>query len=156
MSDFDELPYALHTGQELELMLLGLKPLASFADEYPADPCEEIIPEMAFSAWVQSGRLEKREYVELLVGAPPAHRNDLKGIRRVLYALPSEGWRIDAYIDTMARGKIFGWSEELERLEGRLLGYEDWQTDAWINRLLTKPQARHIPWLVQLATGRSL
>ncbi|MFZ2991186.1 hypothetical protein [Ideonella sp.] len=156
MSDIDDLPYEVHTGRELELMLSGVKPLAYFVDEYPADPCEEIIPEASFHEHVQSGKLEKREYVETLAGAPPANRKDLKGFRCVLYARPNEGWRIDAYIDMKARAKHSGWSEDLERLEGRLLGYEDWQTDAWIEMLLARPQAKNFPWLVRLAAKRRL
>ncbi|CAM4069018.1 hypothetical protein [Roseateles saccharophilus] len=151
MNDFDALPYDLHSGRELELMLLGVKPLASFTDEYPADPCEEIIPEAAFRPHVQSGKLEQREYVELLVGTPPQSRPDLKGFRCMLYSLPGESWRMDAYIEMKARARVSGWSEELERLEGSLLGYEDWQTDAWIDMLLARPQAKHVPWLARLA-----
>ncbi|GAB2901531.1 hypothetical protein GCM10027046_33200 [Uliginosibacterium flavum] len=156
MSDFDDLPYKIHTGRELELMLSGLKPFACFVDEYPSEPCEEIIPEEAFQEHVQSGKFEKREYVEMLAGAPPASRTDLKGVRRVFYSLPGEGWRIDAYIDMKARAGLSGWSEELERLEGRLLGYEEWQTDAWIEMLLARPQSKNFPWLVRLAAKRGL
>ena len=154
MSDFDELPYEIHTGQELELMLQGVKPLACFIDEYPAEPCEVIIPEVAFDEYVQSGRFEKREYVELLDRVPPANRSYLRGVRYVLYSPPSESWRVDTYINMRAQAAVSGWSEELERLEGRLLGYEDWQTDAWIAMLLARPQAKDFPWLVRLAEKR--
>jgi len=151
MNDFDTLPYQLHTGQELHLMLEGVKPLACFCHEYPSPPCEEIVPEVAFDEHVQRGRFERREYVELVSPATQARRHPIKGIRHVLYAQPSEAWRIDAYIDLKARAAITGWSAEFERLEGRLLGYEDWQTDAWLAMLRARPNAHRIPWLARLA-----
>jgi hypothetical protein len=47
----------------------------------------------------------------------------------VLYALLGEEWRIDAYILLWDVAGKSGWNEGLERLEGRLLGYEVWQCD---------------------------
>lgn len=154
MRDFDKLPYELHTGHELRLMLEGRKPLACFGHEYPSVPLEEIIPEAAFQAHVETGRFLKRDYVELSVGAIPSSRSNIKGVRHVFYSLPSESWRIDAYIAMKAQAAVSGWSEEMERLQGRLLGYEDWQTDAWIAMLLARPQSRSFPWLARLADKR--
>jgi hypothetical protein len=53
----------------------------------------------------------------------------VKGIRRVLYALAGEEWRIDAYLQLWETFKKTGWTAEMEREEGTLLGYEDWQND---------------------------
>jgi len=40
-----------------------------------------------------------------------------------------------------------GWSEGFERLEGALLGYEEWQTDAHLNRLRRGAHAKNFCWL---------
>jgi hypothetical protein len=72
------------------------------------------------------------------ISLPMWPREDLSGAstrisdgrcRHALYALPGEVWRIDAYIAMWKQAAESGWSEELERLEGHLLGYEDWQND---------------------------
>lgn len=151
MNQFADLPYTIHTGRELELMLAGVKPLAVFCDSYPEEPCEEIIPENAFKPYVEAGNFEKREFVEVLDNPPPATHCYIKGHRYVIYSTPEENWRIDAYIEMRAQSRILGWSEEFERREGFLLGYEDWQTDAWIDSLLRRPQAKNVPWLQRLA-----
>jgi hypothetical protein len=151
MTQFADLPYAIHTGRELELMLIGVKLLAVFHDSYPEEPCEEIIPENAFTPHVEAGSFEKREFVELLDKPPPATHSHVKGHRYVIYSTPEENWRIDAYIEMKAQSRVLGWSEEFERREGFLYGYEDWQTDAWIAHLLRRPQAKNFPWLQRLA-----
>jgi hypothetical protein len=54
-----DVPYLVHTGYELPLMLDGVKPFAKFAFEYPTEPGE--FPEDAlFEPHVQSGLLVKR------------------------------------------------------------------------------------------------
>lgn len=148
---FPDLPYVVHTGREMELMVAGVKPLAVFHDTYPDEPCEEIIPENAFRPYVESGRFEQREFVVLLDDPPPATHSYVKGIRWVIYSTPEENWRIDAFIELQAEARVRGWSEEFERREGFLYGYEDWQTDAWIAYLLSRPQAKDFPWLQRLA-----
>jgi hypothetical protein len=121
----DDLPYQVHTNRELALMLDGVKPFAAFADEYPSLTDVSVIPERLFDRYVAAGRFVKREYVGIKV---------LKGhrTRRVLYARPDEAWRIDAYILLWHTGELIGWNESLERMEGFLLGYEEWQADAYI------------------------
>jgi hypothetical protein len=141
-----DLPYELHTGRELEFMLQRGKPLAHFYDDYPTEPCEEIIPEAAFAPYVAEGLFEKREFVEPLV-PPSVGHPQIKGIRHVLYARRCEGWRIDAYIMMRAAATKSGWSEGFERLQGALLGYEEWQTDVHLNRLRIGPDAKNFPWL---------
>jgi hypothetical protein len=37
-----------------------------------------------------------------------------------------------------------GWSEGFERLEGKLLGYKDWQTDIHLERLRASHQSRSV------------
>jgi hypothetical protein len=151
MIQFADLPYTIHTGLELDLMIAGVKPLAVFYDVYPGEPCEEIIPENAFKPHVEAGSFEKREFVELLHRPPSATHSHVKGHRYVIYSTPEENWRIDAYIELKAQSRVHAWSEEFERREGFLYGYEHWQTDAWIAYLLRRPTAQNFPWLRRLA-----
>jgi len=65
----------------------------------------------------------------------------------VFYARPTEEWRIDVFIAMLSVAAKTGWSEGLERLEGKLLGYEDWQTDIYLERLRASPHAVKFPWL---------
>jgi hypothetical protein len=166
----DDLPYKVHTGRELAMMLAGTKPLAVFTDDYPKHHDLHIIPEREFEPHVRSRRIIKREHIEppgsdavlRLIGpfAHPCARPTLasqarepdsppgfsaqepsnplrhpvangsaKGIRRVLYALPGEEWRMDAYLKLWETSKKTGWTAALEREEGTLLGYEEWQND---------------------------
>lgn len=56
-------------------------------------------------------------------------------MRIVMYALPHQEWRINAMIllmDTVAKA---GWSEGFERMQGSLLGYEDWENDIFIEKI---------------------
>jgi len=121
----DDLPYQAHTNRELALMLDGTKPFAAFSEEYPLSTDDSAIPEELFDHYVADGRFVKREYVETRI---------LDGCRtrRVLYAGSNEAWRIDAYILLWHTGQVTGWNESLERMEGFLLGYEEWQTDVYI------------------------
>jgi hypothetical protein len=135
----DALPYTLHTNRELEFMLTRGKPLAHFSDAYPSEPDEAIVPEQAFAPYVASGTFEKRVFVELLDEPPPATAPHLRGTLHVLYAPPRHAWRIDAFIMMLAAAAKAGWSEGFERLEGTLLGYEEWQTDAHLERLRAGP-----------------
>jgi hypothetical protein len=143
----DPLPYELHTDRELEFMLDKGKPLAHFSDAYPSEPDEAILPELAFAPYVEAGRFVKREFVEPLRGPPPKDHPHVRGIRHVFYARTTEAWRIDAYIMMMAAASKAGWSEGFERLEGSLLGYEEWQTDLHMQRLRTSPNAKSFYWL---------
>ena len=119
---YDDLPYQTHTGRELLLMLRGVKPLAVF--NYHVG--KEFSAEKFFDPYVETGKFVKREYCGL-------HRQgDSKIYRYVLYALPHEQWRIDAYILLRQVVTEEGWSVALERMEGELLGYEKWQNDIFI------------------------
>jgi hypothetical protein len=114
-------PYVIHTNRELALMLEGTKPLAAFNEIFELSYNEEIIPEKAFAPHIAQGTIIKREQIFIA-----SHNMKL---RRVLYALPSEEWRIDAYLLMWEVAHKSGWNESMERLEGRLLGYEVWQCD---------------------------
>lgn len=126
-----EAPYLVHTGFELALMLEGRKPLAIFSD---TDPCEWLDDLMRrFDPFVEEGRFVRRK-VTLAMTEPWVAPDGtvVDRFQQVYVALRGEEWRIDAFIllrDVMERA---GWNEALERFEGSLLGYEDWQNDWWI------------------------
>lgn len=124
----DDLPYKVHTGRELEFMLSQGKPFAAFSEYYPSDASYEYIPERYFDIYVNSGLFLKREYI--LLGE---HRQ-----RVVLYSRKSEEWRIDAYILLKMTMAKTGWNEGFERMEGKLLGYEEWQNDIFIEKIYKK------------------
>lgn len=134
---FDDTPYLVHTNFELPLMLEGRKPLAVFGDGYPSDWFDEFLA--PFEPFVASGQIIRR-----IIDTPMAHlkerRPDLEGIRDVYFALPGEEWRIDAYIGKI-RNRTCDWDDDLERLQGSLLGYEDWQNDWWIEQRVKRRNA---------------
>lgn len=148
----ESLPYEVHTNRELEFMLERGKPLAHFSDAYPGEPDEEIFPERAFSPHVEIGKFVKREFVEPISEPPSVDFPYVRGIRHVFYARASEAWRIDAYIMMMTAAAKAGWSEGFERLEGGLLGYEEWQTDVHLERLRASPHAENFHWLRKSST----
>jgi hypothetical protein len=150
-NDSGTLPYDVHTNRELEFMLERGKPLAHFYDAYPSEPDEEIFPEEAFAPYVGNGKFIMREFVEPLREPPKGHPH-VRGIRHLFYARAGEGWRIDAYIMMMAAAAKGGWSEGFERLQGSLLGYEEWQTDLHLERLRKNPHAKNFYWLRQPST----
>jgi hypothetical protein len=123
---FDDLPYKIHTGRELELMLKGKKPLAYFSAQYPPNPNVEEIPERLFDPYVEERRFVKREYFTSALG---------RSTRIVMYALPDQDWRIDSMILLLETAAKSGWSEGFERMQGSLLGYEDWQNDIFIEEI---------------------
>jgi hypothetical protein len=130
----DDLPYRVHTGRELALMLAGTKPLAAFCDEYPSLHGVKVIPEKEFEPHVAAGRVVKQEDITAPGPGAPTVRRPRRGIRRVLYALPQQAWRIEAYLLLWKTAEKSGWNAGFERMEGSLLGYEDWQNDVHIER----------------------
>jgi len=126
-SQVDGLPYLVHTNRELAMMLAGTKPLAMFYASEPTDNAWTI-PEDVFAPHVASGRFVRRELVWLDERLPEGTR----GIRFVFYAVAVEAWRIDAFLAMKTAAALSGGhgSEALERLEGALLGYAEWQNEA--------------------------
>jgi len=117
----EHFPYdeqASHTGRELLLMLAGKKPLAVFSEEYPLLRGDSLLPEAYFDVHVASGRFVK---VVEITEKKPGYKF---GTRRVLYALPDQQWRIDAYRMLWALTHVHGWNKGFELAEGYLLGYE--------------------------------
>jgi hypothetical protein len=138
---FQGYPYMIHTSFELPLMLEGRKPLAVFGDGYPSKDFDRSL--LPFDRFVADGSLVRRVIEEPMPHLKKA-RADLEGIRYILFALPGEEWRIDQYIASIIeRDRSRPWDDDLERLEGSLLGYEDWQNDWWIAKRAEKRQADH-------------
>jgi hypothetical protein len=121
-----------HEDRELELMLAGQKPLAMFTEISPIET--GLIPEDEFAPYVTSGRIIVREVFEPMrdtTGYP-----EELFIRRVLYALPEEIWRIEAILLVCrVAANLQRWDEGLERVTGKLLGYEDRQIDAFVEKI---------------------
>jgi hypothetical protein len=105
-----------HEGRELALMKAGKKPLSMFVVE----PGVDIFPEAEFDALVSACALTKRV-------------QDEGEVRRVLYALPGEEWRIEAML--LVTHVYSGWSPDLERVIGALLGYERGDVEAFIKKI---------------------
>lgn len=132
------LPYRLHTGRELVLMRAGTKPLSAFTGRIPPDDTFVEIPEHLFDTYVEEGFLRKHEIREM----EDRPVRGIQGHRIVLYAKTGEEWRLNAYALVRSVGNKIGWSERLIRLEGTLLGYEEWQNDAYIAQMNRNKPAR--------------
>lgn len=106
-------------------MLAKQKPLSVFTGSFP--PCLDFeeIPERLFDPYVVTGLFVKTERIDSL--GP----GEARSIRRVLYALPNEVWRINAFGLLLDTARITGWNATLERMEGTLLGYTDEQNDIY-------------------------
>lgn len=130
----DDLPYKIHTNRELILMVQGTKPFAFFTEPYPLPPDYWKFSEQLFDVYVSQGIFSKRE---IFVPCQPINKNGVivDRLRTIFYALKFEEWRIDSYILLTKTAKITGWSEGLVRMEGSLLGYEDWQNDIYIKEI---------------------
>lgn len=128
-----EAPYLIHTGFELPLMLDGRKPLSKFSDAYPSEWLDEVVAR--FEPFVKNGRIVCRVVSDVL---PEPRRIAGNRVivehREVYFTLPGEEWRIDANRLLFEVGSKTRWNDTLERLEGRLLGYEEWQNDWWLSR----------------------
>jgi hypothetical protein len=101
-------------------MLAGTKPLSMFVE--PVDPDFEYFPEEKFDRLVSEGRLAKHVSFETVRHPDGPHTQ----VRRVLYALPGEEWRINTmlFVHELYFSLTPGWRPDLERLIGLLLGYE--------------------------------
>jgi hypothetical protein len=108
-----------HEGRELELMLSGDKPLSMFVEALPTE--FKSFSEQDFDRLVSQGKLVKQVSIETI----PAPGGKTGKIRRVLYALPSEEWRIKALllVQGLYASLAPSWRPDLERVIGLLLGY---------------------------------
>src|SRR3569623_3805559 len=131
-SPLNDVPYLVHTGFELPLMLDGRKPLAVFSDGYPSAWFDDYLA--PFEPFVQSGRIARR-IVATPMAERLARRPDHQGLRDVYFALPGDEWRIDAYIEMRAEARLSSRNgvNAFERRQGTLIGLEDWQNDWWLD-----------------------
>lgn len=121
-------PYLVHTNFELPLMLEKRKPMAMFCDHRAQWLQNYLAP---FAPFVASGQLVCRE-IQLPASGVGQPTSSSDGPLFVYFALPGEEWRIDAHMMLRRVAENSGWNDALERFEGSLLGYEDWQNDWWI------------------------
>jgi len=100
-------------------MLAGTKPLSAFL--FRVDEDEDIyLGGQPFDRYVAEGRLLRHETHYMLGGAE---------LISLLFALPDQAWRFQSYDLMMRLMQSDGWNDTLERMQGMLLGYEDWQID---------------------------
>jgi len=124
------IPYLLHQGYELPLLLDGRKPFARMNDAYPPDRHHD---EEKFDRYVAQGVLHKEVVIEPFKQPyRPGDGRVLDGMRTVYYARKGEEWRIPASKLIWAAAAKSTWNEDFERMEGMLYGYEEWQNDWWL------------------------
>jgi hypothetical protein len=125
-----EVPYLVHTGYELPLLLEGRKQLAQMYYEYPPERHPE---EDRFDRYVALGILHKEIELEPFAESIRIKaRTRYEGVRTAYYTRKGEEWRIPAWKLVRQASLKSGWNEDFERLQGMLYGYEDWQNDWWI------------------------
>lgn len=119
----DNFSYFVHTGGELCLMLKKLKPFSyfSFFDK-DINEYKDIMNK--FSPYVSSGDFFNYNF-EL-------HVDGLR-VRYLTFSLPDESWRGPALELLKKSGLKSGWSAGMERMEGSLLGYSDYENDEYLN-----------------------
>ncbi len=115
-----------HEFRELELMLRGEKPLASFCT-YTQSNFE--LPDEDFDPYVREGTFVKREFIVHSSSEGPSDE-----VRYLYFALPEEEWRIDAAHQLVCEEieKPGPESPEHSAALGRLLGYTDKEVTAFI------------------------
>lgn len=122
------IPYLVHTGYELALMVQGRKPFG-FID-FDSDSPRSVKLKEKFDAYVAQGVLHSQEFI-FDAAARPSRR-----IGQILYTRKGEEWRLSALEFIRQNINRHGdGCENMERLEGALLGYEKWQNDWWIDHL---------------------
>ena len=133
----DQMPYLPHTRYELPLLLDGRKKLARMMNLYPPMTFEG---EDRFDHWVAEGVLHCEEVTGQFDAPIETSGGEIYlGHRTVFYTPKGEEWRIPASkLVWDASGKSGGWNEYFERLEGMLFGYEGWQNDWWIEKIIAR------------------
>ncbi len=104
-------------------MLAGRKPFAHFVDAKGQFPQTLERYFRLFDRHVEMARLVRRDHIE-----PPIDKRKYE-LYRIMFAVPGEEWRFDAFLGLM-QSPI--WGPAQERREGELLGYEDWMNDHFL------------------------
>ncbi|WP_421398543.1 hemin receptor [Agrobacterium fabrum] len=130
----DQLDQGSHSGRELELMMLGKKPMAMFIadDSVPPDK----IGDAEFRPYVENGQIIKNVY-----------RNDELKFESRCYCLPSEEWRgklKNFLFQSSCEGKLppTFTSDDKARIDGILLGYTKESIERHILDLQQRRQRR--------------
>ena len=127
------IPYLVHGGYELPLLLEGRKQMADMSHAYPP---HQHFNEDKFDRHVTEGILHKEVVHEPFDDRLEPYRikdgRALEGMRRVYYTRKGEEWRIPAHRLIWDVGSNSGWNEDFERMQGMLFGYEEWQNDWWL------------------------
>jgi hypothetical protein len=122
-------PYIGHAGYELPLLLQNRKQLAVFsydsADDRHFDPRRKA----RFDHYVAQGTLHGEEDLTVVNKATQRRAG------QIFYTPKGEEWRIPTYkLLHRSAGAAGGWNEYFERLERSLLGYDEQQTNWWLDR----------------------
>lgn len=123
----DELSYSSHNNRELLLMLEKRKPLAFFMDD------KDYILDYSYPYEYFRPHVESGEIIKFITDKHPAISRRNSCI--LLYALPSEEWRIEAFLENMMHINKGHWSSNNELQEGLLLGYTQEQMHEYISYL---------------------
>ena len=115
------LPYRIHSGRELDLMLKGFKPLSVFSHVETASGLASFLSRY-FEPLVECGELVSARLDD-----------DGSTARTLMFALPNEAWRFEAYRLIADTARATNWNDALERIEGSLLGYTLDQNNQWIS-----------------------
>ncbi|MCB1537820.1 MAG: hypothetical protein H6865_01635 [Rhodospirillales bacterium] len=111
-----------HEGRELELMLMGEKKAALFADFVNRDGTanEAAIPERAFAPHIEAGRIKRFSTDRSIPNLGRVYRT-------VVFTLPTEAWRAGALM------WLQGFHDDHAHLmTGRILGYSEPQIAAYL------------------------
>jgi hypothetical protein len=146
-----EVPYLSHEGYELPLLLEGRKPFARMSDVYPP---EQHSGEERFDRYVAQGLIHKEVVVEPFAKPHRAHGRVYQGERIVYYTRKGEEWRIPASKLLWSAAKKTGWSDDFERMEVMLFGYEEWQCDWWIAHRRARRDAALDDLIVSIADAQ--
>lgn len=111
-------------------MLAGRKPLAVFSSGILSNEDETLNSE--FDASVRDGLIVK--HVQEQRWPQPYEQGGrlILGTRRTLFALKEESWRIPAYLLLREATEDLPWSDALESVACRLLGYTKEEANVWI------------------------
>jgi hypothetical protein len=121
-SELNNIPYAIHTGFELPLLLSGRKKLGWLNIE-PWDGEFENDRRACFERCVAQGILGKQEDL---------FESERGKVGTIYYFPIDEAWRVPSLqLIRKASGECGGWNEVFERMEGMLMGYGKAENDAW-------------------------
>jgi hypothetical protein len=119
------LPYRMHGGREFDLMMKGLKPLSVFSHVDRSSAVAGYLSRY-FEPLVERGKLVSAKLDD-------GDGDDASTAPTLMFALPNEAWRIEAYRLMARTARATHWNDALERIEGSLLGYTPEQNNSWMS-----------------------